>query len=226
MRFIRALRVLHHTFHTYPVTQRAHILGRFLSAPFLRMLREIPKGSRVLDIGAGHGLYARLLVEDGAREVVAVEPDLRKALVSYRHPNVRFVCGFDECIRGWFDVVVIADVVYRLSEAERDELFRRIRARLRPGGLFVLKEIDPAARLKWQWNRFQESISDRLLGLTLGEGLHIHTREDVMKSLASAGFAEVKWRRIDRGYPHGHIVYVAAGAPSHDVSSALETSDT
>ena len=206
---VRALRLLHNTFRHHPPGQRIHILGRFLTAPFLRTVDVIPQGSRVLDIGSGHGTYPRLIVEERAREVIAVEPDLRKTLLAFRHPKIRFVCGFDDCIRGQFDVVVIYDVIYRLPPEERDKLFQRVHERLKPGGLFVLKDLDPSNRLKWQWNRFQETVMDRFFGLTIGEGFYIDTRDEIGARMASAGFADFEWKRVDAWYPHAHIVYTA-----------------
>ena len=207
--YIRALRLLHQTFHKHPSGQRAHILGRFLTAPFLRTLDIIPKGARVLDIGSGHGTYPRLIVEERAREVIAVEPDIRKMLTAFRHPRVRFVCGFDDCIRGEFDAVAMYDVIYRLPPEERDKLFRRVYERVRPGGLFVIKELDPASRLKGQWSRMQESMMDRFFGLTLGHGFYLETREQIGHRLASAGFTDFQWKRVDAWYPHAHIIYTA-----------------
>jgi len=209
LRTLNALALLHRTFRGYPVTQRLHILGRFLTAPFLRTIDVIPRGARVLDIGAGHGTYPRLIAEERASQVVAVEPDLRKTLIAFRHPRVRFVAGFDDCIRGQFDVVVVYDVIYRLSAAERDALFARIFERVRPGGLFVLKDIDPAKRLKWLWNRTQETISDALLHLTIGKGFYIDTRDAMRQRLERAGFTDFQWKHVDFGYPHAHVVYTA-----------------
>jgi SAM-dependent methyltransferase len=210
---IRALRLLHHTFRNHPLGQRVHILGRFLTAPFLRTLDVIPVGSRVLDIGSGHGTYPRLIVEERAREVIAVEPDIRKNLTAFKHPKVRFVCGFDDCIRGVFDVIVIYDVIYRLPPEERDKLFKRVYDRVKPGGLFVLKDLDPSNRLKWQWNRFQETMMDKFFGLTIGEGFYIDSREGIGERMARAGFTNFQWERVDFGYPHAHIIYTARKGP-------------
>jgi SAM-dependent methyltransferase len=207
--FIRALRLLHRTFRHHPLGQRAHILGRFLTAPFLRTLDVIPAGSRVLDIGAGHGTYPRLIVEERAREVIAVEPDLRKTLLAFRHPRVKFVAGFDDCIRGEFDVIVVYDVIYRLPPEARDALFKRIYDRVKPGGLFVLKDLDPSNRLKWAWNRMQETISDKFFGLTIGEGFYIDTPPQIGERLSRAGFRDFQSKRVDFGYPHAHIIYTA-----------------
>jgi cyclopropane fatty-acyl-phospholipid synthase-like methyltransferase len=211
--YLRALALLHRTFRDHPPSQRAHVLGRFLSAPILRTLDAIPQGSRVLDIGGGHGLLARLAVEERAREVVVVDPDLRKVMTAYDDPRVRFIAGFDECIRGIFDAVTIYDVVYRLPPAERDALFARVYARLRAGGVFILKEIDPSAPLKRRWNRMQERIVD-ILGLTVGENSESDTIEVTEERMRRAGFTGFERRRVDTGYPHAHILYIARKAAS------------
>ncbi|MBK5260273.1 MAG: class I SAM-dependent methyltransferase [Thermoanaerobaculia bacterium] len=205
--YFGALRLLHNTFRNHPPGQRVHILGRFFTAPFMRTLDVIPVGSRVLDIGSGHGTYPRLIAEERAREVIAVDPDIRKMLTAFKHPKVRFVCGFDDCIRGEFDVIVIYDVIYRLPPEERDKLFKRIYDRVRPGGLFILKDLDPSNRLKWTWSRIQESISDRFLGLTIGEGFFMDTREQIAERFRKAGFVKFEWKRVDFGYPHPHVIY-------------------
>src|SRR5215212_7319682 len=96
----RALRILHRSFSTYPAGQRLHILIRFLTAPFLRTLDDVPAGARVLEIGSGHGAFARLLVEGRASLVVAVDPDPRKSLLPSPSPKVLKVAGYDDCIRG------------------------------------------------------------------------------------------------------------------------------
>ncbi|MEA2568931.1 MAG: hypothetical protein QOI24_932 [Acidobacteriota bacterium] len=207
--YLRAFRLLRQTFRRHSAPQQLHVFGRFLSAPFLRTLDVIPPGSRVLDVGAGHGIYARLLVEERAREVVAVEPDLRKTLIAWRHPAVRFVAGFDDCVRDTFDVVTIYDVLYRLDAAARDALLPRLFARLRPGGLLVLKEIDPTSRIKEPWNRAQEFLSDTLFGLSLGNVFYNETPDVIAERLTRAGFVDFTAKRIDFGYPHAHILYTA-----------------
>ena len=207
----QALRLLHHTFHHHSPTQRLHILGRFLSAPFLRTLDTVPMGSRVLDIGAGHGTFARLIADARDANVTALEPDLRKTLAAYRHQRVRFVAGFDDAIRGAFDVVVLYDVLYRIPPADRDALFARIHDRVRPGGTFMLKDIDPSRRVKFHWNRLQERLAD-ILGLSLGDQFTNDSIDVMSDRLARAGFTGMQWRRIDFGYPHAHSLYTARRA--------------
>src|ERR1043165_1851147 len=75
---IRALIVLHRAFSRFSARTRLHTLGRFLTCPFLRVVKHVPAGAAVLEIGAGHGVFATLAHARGAARVVAVEPDLRK----------------------------------------------------------------------------------------------------------------------------------------------------
>lgn len=209
MNYLHALKLLNRTYRRHPASARLHVLIRFLTCPFLRTLGTVQKGSRILDIGAGHGLFAALAMASGAESVVAVEPDLRKSFLPFSSPGIRFVGGFDESIRGTFDVVVIYDATYRIPVKERQGLFERAFERVRPGGLFVLKDLDPEARLKFGWARIQEFVSDHLLGVSLGEGFVYDTRSEVQARMETAGFVDFRSRRVDRGYPHSHIVYTS-----------------
>lgn len=208
--YVRALRLVLRAFSHYPAGHRIHILIRFLTAPFLRTLDAVPRGSRVFEIGAGHGTYALLLTSFGfAREVIAVEPDTRKSLLPMRQPAIRWVAGFDDCIRGEFDAIVIYDATHRMSIEMRTELYRRIFARLRPGGTFVLKDLDPEHRLKMGWAAFQDWLSDTFLGISIGKGFIYQTRGEVEATLRGIGFTAFTVKEVGFGYLHPHIVYTA-----------------
>lgn len=208
---IRALTLLHHTFKHLPAAKRVHILGRFLTCPFLRVLPDVPAG-RILDVGAGDALFARLATEDRSREVVALEPDLRKTLPGIRHLRIRWVTGYLPAVRGTFAAATMFDVLYRIPLADRDALLSAILERLAPGGVLLIKELDPERGLKARWNRLQETISDRFLHLTLGDAFAYERRDELEARLARLGFVDVASRMIDRGYPHAHVLYTARRA--------------
>ena len=205
MRFIRSLILLHRTFGSLPAKARLHALLRFLSAPLLRVAREVPRGGLLLDLGAGHGVFARLALDAGARRVVAVEPDARKLF--RRVGGIDFVLGYDDCIRGSFDAVAIIDVLYKIPSTEWDALLARVAARLKPGGRLIIKEQDPTAKVKNSWNRAQEWLVS-LVGLTLGESFAYEAPRDFVARLERAGFTDVQSKRIDLLYPHPHVLYV------------------
>jgi SAM-dependent methyltransferase len=204
-----AVSLLYGGFRSLPVADRIHILGRFLTCPFLRVLPHVPAGSSVLDLGAGHGLFAALALESGVHSVVALEPDLRKVCLSGSVVPARWVAGYDPAIRASFDVVTMFDVLYRIPLGERDSLFLRLHERVRPGGRILIKELDPSRPIKFGWNRTQEWISDRFLRLTLGNAFTYEPREAVEERLARAGFDGFLAIEIDHWYPHSHILYVA-----------------
>ena len=78
---------------------------------------------------------------------VAVEPDGRKVFHAPPRPGLRVVNGYHEAVAGRFDAVAIFDVLYRLPRARSGTRCSRwVRERLAPGGVFLLKEIDPGHR--------------------------------------------------------------------------------
>lgn len=208
MGYVRALRILHRAFGRYPAGHRLHMLVRFFTCPFTRTIDDVPSGARVLEIGAGHGLYARLIAEERAREVVAVDPDERKSLLPSPSPKIRKVAAYDDAIRGSFDAVVIYDATYRMPLDVRRGVFERSFARLRPGGTFVLKDMD-ATSFKMKWARFQEWLSDRFLHISIGSGFFYQTPAEVRAMLTEIGFTDFEARAIDRGYLHPHMIFTA-----------------
>jgi len=207
--YVRALRLLHRAFGHYPASHRAHILIRFLTCPFLRTIDDVPAGSRVLEIGSGHGLYAFLIAQERAREVIAVDPDAKKSILPSPSPKIRKIAGYDDCVAGTFDTIVIYDATYRMPIDVRRELFARVFARLRPGGTFLWKDMDPAHPFKMKWARFQEWLSDSFLGISIGSGFIHQTRADAAAMLLELGFTAIEARAIDRGYVHPHLLYTA-----------------
>lgn len=206
---VRALRVLHRAFGHYPPGHRLHILIRFFTCPFLRTVDVIPSGARVLEIGAGHSLYGVLIAQERAREVIAVDPDLKKSLLPSPSPKIRKIAGYDDCIAGTFDAIVIYDATYRMPLDVQRALYAHVFERLKPGGLFVWKDMDPGHPFKMKWARFQEWLSDRFLGISIGEGFVHQSRSDAIAMLTAIGFVDIEARAIDGGYLHPHLLYTA-----------------
>lgn len=182
---------------------------RFLTCPFLRVIRHLPANARLLDIGAGHGAFSVLAREEGAR-ATGVDPDVRKVR---RVAGIESVIGYDDCIRGTFDAVAIIDALYTMPLSEWDPFLDRVRQRLRPGGTLLIKEHDPTARVKQTWNRLQEYLVSPM-HLTLAASFSYETPADFTARLRRHGFGSIVSERIDAGYVHPHMLYVCVKARS------------
>jgi hypothetical protein len=171
----------------------------------LRVLRTVPRGATLLDVGAGHGLFATLARARGTPRVVAVEPDMRKVRPL---DGIELVIGFDDVVTGTFDAISIIDVLYKIPITEWDALLGRCYERLADGGSLIIKEQDPTARVKNAWNAVQERIATAL-HLTLGESFTYEPPARFVARLERLGFRDAGASRIDFGYPHPHVLYVA-----------------
>jgi hypothetical protein len=206
-----ALALLRRSYAGAPAAVRLHVLGRFLSCPMLPVLERLPGRGRLLDLGAGHGAFALLGVASGAVEsAVALEPDYRKVLACapVRQPRLQYVAGYSDVLRGRVAAVSILDVLYRLPIERWDALLAAARDALEPGGVLLLKEIDPTHRVKAAWNRLQERGAD-LLGLTLGDAFSYEPPAAMTARLRGLGFFAVETVKLGAWYPHAHVLYVA-----------------
>jgi tRNA (cmo5U34)-methyltransferase len=110
----------------------------------VRLCEHAPE--RILDLGAGTGLLshrlrgaypnARITLLDGAGVM------LEKARALLGDGNVAYVQAdlCDPLPEGAWDAVVSALAIHHLSDLDKRALFHRLRAALRPGGVFVNAE--------------------------------------------------------------------------------------
>lgn len=197
---------------------RTHVLGRHLSAPLDRVAAAVPAAGRVLDLGCGHGLLSLLLaVGSPGREVVGVDVDADKiaeadaaARCLHGQGTVRF-CAVQP---GWrppatpsWDGIVICDVLYLLGPEAALQLVAACADALAPGGRIVIKEIDETRRWKYRLARTQELAATRLFKVTEGETVRFVPAARLAAALRGAGLT-VERHRIDRGYPHAHLLLV------------------
>jgi tRNA threonylcarbamoyl adenosine modification protein (Sua5/YciO/YrdC/YwlC family) len=149
--------VLGGQFHFDPETYAAAISSEVPEYDQLQRELVAATGSgarRILELGTGTGVTAALLLERHAdAELVGIDASegmlaaARDALPANR-VDLRVARLEEELPAGPFDVVASALAVHHLDGEQKAELFGRIRARLQPGGRFVLADVvvplDPA----------------------------------------------------------------------------------
>lgn len=106
-----------------------------------------PVSPRVLDLGAGTGLFsslvmpalpgATLTLTDISEEMLARARERfgDTEAISYRLSDLT-----TDRLDGSWDLIISALAIHHLSDDEKRDLFRRIYARLAPGGLFINAE--------------------------------------------------------------------------------------
>lgn len=144
---------------------RLHLIGRWLTAPFLALEQCLPRSGRFLDVGCGHGLFDLYLTyRSSRRRVVGIDSDTRKIVVAQGLPvnggRLRFVRGelgfLDKRV---FDGILLVDMLYLLSPAEKEQLLVEVYERLSSKGRVYLVTIPASFSLRYWLSYFQECIA-------------------------------------------------------------------
>jgi 2-polyprenyl-3-methyl-5-hydroxy-6-metoxy-1,4-benzoquinol methylase len=196
---------------------RFHVRIRWSSCPFRELAAVIPTRSRVLEVGCGHGLLAAYLaLESSDRKVRGIDIDHAKIAVARAAGRRARRLGADldfaaespgSLLPGPWDAIVMVDVLYLLQEAEQRSLIEACARLLAPGGALVVKEMGPSPRWKFLWNRVQETLSVRVLGITQGGSLTFLGPDRLERVMRAQSLATAS-ARVDRGYPHPHHLLV------------------
>jgi len=205
-------------YRTLPAGVRFHTRIRALTCPMAAILERLPGAGRLLDVGCGHGLFANeaALVRPGL-EVLGIDPSPGKIRWAERSllpgSRVRFrPARLEDVQEGPFDAVAVLDVLYLVPRAEWPAFLAGCRDRLRPGGTLLLKDVDVCPRWKFRKCVLQETVSVRLLGITLGSAFAFAGQEEMAGLLRRAGFADVRVTDLGRGYSTPHVLYEATRA--------------
>lgn len=201
-----------------PLPVRLHTRLRAFTCPMAALVARVPARGRLLEVGCGHGLFANeAALTNPELTVVGVDPSGEKVRWAHRtvagRGNVRFrMARVEDTPEDGFDMVAVLDVLYLVARKEWPSFLAACRARLRPGGRLLLKEVDVRPRWKFYRCLLQETVSVRLLGITLGGAFAFAPRPEIERLLTAAGFRDVTFTRLDAGYLTPHVLYEATAA--------------
>jgi 2-polyprenyl-6-hydroxyphenyl methylase/3-demethylubiquinone-9 3-methyltransferase len=179
------------------------------------VLARLPASGRLLEVGCGHGLFANeAALGNPGLEVLGIDPSAEKIRWAERSTagggRARFRAERLESVgEDAFDAVAVLDVLYLVPRAEWRSFLSGCHARLRPGGRLLLKEVDVRPRWKFRKCVLQETVSVRMLGITLGRSFAFAGREEMAALLRDVGFSDVTVTDLGRGYSTPHVLYQA-----------------
>jgi len=171
----------------------------------------------LLDLGCGHGTFLALArrrrpdveligLDLSESKIDSAKAAFRASGVPVRDLAVKDIAHFPGQS---VDTITIIDVLYLVPFSEWTSILQRCRDCLRPGGVLILKEMDPSIRWKFRLLYFEEFLAVRTLGLTLGSRFTFPPRDQVSALLKGIGFA-VRESAVDRGYHVPHYLWVCS----------------
>jgi ubiquinone/menaquinone biosynthesis C-methylase UbiE len=146
---------------------------------FMQMLAP-SGGERILDIGAGKGKVAAQVMEASGGEIYAVEPNEKRFESMKREfPGIKSSLAGAESLPfadSYFDKVYTTMALHHFSDL--DKALREVARVLKPGGSFVVLEVEPDSGLGSLFKFF---------GRLIGEHMGMLTSERLQGRLQSVG---------------------------------------
>jgi len=174
-----------------PLKQRLMAAGRPYIAPLELVLSEIPKNARHLDMGCGAGFLLGLSASlRETTSLVGVDVDPRALSVAAAvtsglagKADVRLLTydAWTGDAERDFDVVTLVDVLHHVPMAMRPAFLENLLGRVRPGGLFVYKDMARTPRI----SAFANYMHDLVL---TGERVTLTPVAEVEAVAAANGF--------------------------------------
>jgi 2-polyprenyl-3-methyl-5-hydroxy-6-metoxy-1,4-benzoquinol methylase len=193
---------------------RAYSRVRFtiLRQIFLEELGQyLPRSGRVLDLGCGFGLFSLFFASQApGRRITGVDRDARRIALAKRSAARLGLSNVDYAVEdglAWhsderFDAIYLLDMVHHLPRASVGQFLAKLRGRLAPGGVLLVKDIEDRPLFK-VWFTL---VLDRLM---VGrEPIHYWSPPELRGLLEGLGF-EVAHHRMRDVLPYPHIVYIA-----------------
>jgi 2-polyprenyl-3-methyl-5-hydroxy-6-metoxy-1,4-benzoquinol methylase len=158
--------------------------------PFHALIRIIPRGATVLDVGCGAGLFIALLAHLGrVRSAVGFDSNERAIEaareVAHRFPTPAGFCfecrnAKDSWPAGRFNAVCLIDVLHHVSPSEQQAVIVAAANRVSEGGVLLYK--DMVQRPYWR------AVANRLHdGILAREWIHYANLADVISWANDAG---------------------------------------
>ena len=179
-------------------------------SPFGPLLDAVPRGSSVLDIGCGGGLFLGLLARTGRiKQGLGIDTSLPAIAVAQamcaRLPaghGLRFESRSAALPlpREGHDVVTLLDVMHHIPPAAQRTVLEQAIGTLQPGGRFIYKDMVQKPRWRAAANRTHDLLIAR-------QWIHYLALDDAVAWARAAGCRVTEQHRIDMLW-YGHDIVV------------------
>jgi SAM-dependent methyltransferase len=165
-----------------------------LDPVYRALCSEMPERAEVLDLGCGLGMLPLALAELGrVRRAVGLDWDAAKIAAGQQAaadlPSVELSAGdLRTAALAPCDVVTLVDVLHYYDAATQRDVLARAAAALRPGGLLLIRETDPAHRGGARLTRLIERAAVRL-GWNRGPRVTDRPLDELAADLRALGLA-------------------------------------
>ncbi len=180
-------------------SNRLFLEARWRLTPYSDMERELPAAGRVLDLGCGHGLFSFALASRARRRsVVGVDHDANRIETAKRAlakapsaTRIQFQPGSAlDPPPGPFSGITLIDVMHYFPLREQALVFQKAFENLEPGGVLLVREVNPAGGWISRVNQAYERLATST-GFTRSEqksALHFRKPSGWMSALSQSGF--------------------------------------
>lgn len=195
-----------------PLLFRALQRYRPYICPFEELIPEVPAGASVLDIGCGGGLFLGLVDAAGLKPqgtgfdvsapAIRLAEKMAAAVEKQRggHLDFRRIDADAPWPEGEFDVVAMIDVIHHVPPSAQEDVIRRACRKVKPGGLFLYK--DMVKRPAWR------ALANRMHDLVLArQWIHYVPVGEVERWAADEGMTLERSALINRLW-YGHELRV------------------
>ena len=193
-----------------PLVDRAMQHYRPYISPFELLIKAVPPGSRVLDIGCGGGLFLGLLSKTGrirsglgidtSKQAIAVAVQMTARLQGAHGVRFEERSASTPLPAELFDVVSLLDVMHHIPPAHQRLVLEQAIERVAPGGRFIYK--DMVAQPYWR------ALANRLHDLAIArQWIHYLPLDNAIEWAAAKGCVVIEKRTVNMLW-YGHEIVV------------------
>ena len=189
---------------------------RKLTCNFSEIEKEVPKKGYILDVGCGHGIFSKILIDKSQyRKVLGIDPSKKKIKIAKTNysgiNNLEFKNIYIEKMKQKFDAITVIDVIYLFPPKDKLKFLVTIKKLLKPGGKIILVINGTEPLWIHKLLILQEKIMNKILKITYSDfdKTYFESKNETTDLLKKAGFNIQKIRKINSILPYPHILFLA-----------------